>query len=187
MSCMRNIEVSPFQCLRRLPIPGHSLSLISSDIKGIVNQEMRRSFASAHCIHAKGKASVVNGMNQNIRILNKKAGRSSESSKTFYSGNLKILADEFTQKSRIFQNYLCLQALDGEEIWLQNKTKASPVQTSMHFILKKVEEKRKGFQFPEAGKFRAEDQRFEEFSEDEYEKQEVMLNSAFNPHTVMVT
>lgn len=53
-----------------------------------------------------------------------------------------------------------------------NKYAQMPKNTkSLDVILNDEKAKRKAYQFPEAGKFKREDERFEEISEDEYEKQ----------------
>jgi len=70
------------------------------------------------------------------------------------------MADDSERKFRKLQNYLCLQVLDGEAKMFERKGQAHGIKLSLDVTLEQEREKRKAFQFPEAGKFKSEDDVF---------------------------
>jgi len=173
MSCSRSIKLSPYQGSCSPPILGRSLSTIFLDINSNADQDKRRYPTSLRAVYLNDELTLSPSLSPKFRILNKKSGSCSQSPRFLKLENSRLLADESLRKSRKLQNHLSLQVLDGEGTKFKHNAQTPQNRTALDVILNVEKAKRKPFRFPEAGMFKREDEKFEEITEDEYEKQDL--------------
>jgi len=178
MQCGRRLKGSMVEDSYGLPTPGRPLLSLCFDTP---EQKGRRSVVYSRRVWLKDIMSFSRPKSPRIQILKKDFG-SAGSPMAVKLQNSKLLNTESIRKSQNFQNYLYLQALDGETSKFKSTANAIRTKKLFSVILEKENEKMKGFEFSEAGKFKAEDGRMEEYSENEFEEQEAVLRATPTPH-----
>jgi len=182
MQCGRRLRGSMVEDSYGLPSPGRPLLSLCFDTP---EQRGAGSVVYSRRVWLKDIMSFSRPKSPRIQILKKDFG-SSGSPTAVKLQNSKLLNTESIRKSQNFQNYLYLQALDGETNKFKSTAKANRTEKLFSVILEEESEKMKGFEFPEAGKFEAEDGRMEEYSENGYKKQDAVLRvNQFRHHLVL--
>lgn len=159
MSWNRSIQISHFQGSRSPPISGRSLISISIDINTTLDQERRRDLASPRSLWQHDEVSSSPLLSPRHRVLKKTVNRSG-SPKIMKIACSRTTANDSERKSRKLQNYLCLRVLDGEEKLFEHKAQTPGIKSSLDVILEQQMGKREDYQFPEAGTFKMEDDKF---------------------------